>query len=175
MFKDLSWRFFLIEGIIQLVLGVLLLVSTDITIFLLVELIGIYWLIRGIIMIIRIFTNEEKSKGLAFFGGILGIIAGILVLRYPLFSSFVIMEFLVAFIAVVGIIQGCVSICKGVKDKSFGGIFLGIVLWIVCLLILFNPLSSVMALPIVVGIIWILSGLVLTMVSLYARKLVAAG
>lgn len=164
------WWIFLLEGLIQLTVGLLLLISTDITTLVLVQLIGIYWLIRGFIMIIQIFIRKERDWGLLLLGGLLGIIAGILVLRYPIFSTFMLLEFLVIFIAITGIIQGTISVVRGSMNKSFGEVLLGIALWIVCILLFVNPLSSVMALPVVIGIFWVFTGMVLTAMSFYLRK-----
>jgi uncharacterized membrane protein HdeD (DUF308 family) len=165
-----NWWILLLEGAVQLILGLLLLFSTDITIFILIQLIGIYWLIRGLIMIIQIFIGKEKDWGWLLLGGLLGIIAGIVVLRYPIFSSFILLEFLVVLIAFVGIVQGTIAIIRGLKVESFWEVILGITLWIVCLFLLFNPLSSVLTLPIVIGILWVLNGAVLTLMSFYLRK-----
>ncbi|MCL4416651.1 MAG: DUF308 domain-containing protein [Patescibacteria group bacterium] len=168
--KSSDWWIFLLEGVFQLILGLLLLFSTDITVFLLVQLLGVYWLIRGIIMIIRVLIGKERNWGWVMLGGILGIVSGIIVLRYPIFSSFIILEFLVVLIAFVGIIQGTISLVSGFRGGSFGEVLLGAVLWIICLLLLFNPLSSIIALPVVIGILWIVSGAILTTMSFYLRK-----
>jgi len=168
--KTSYWWTFLLEGLVQLTIGLLLLVSTDITIFLLVQLMGLYWLIRGMIMIIQIFLRKEKDWGLLLFGGVLGIFSGILVLRYPIFSTFILLEFLVVFIAITGIIQGTISVVRGSISKSFGEVLLGIALWVACILLFVNPLSSVMALSVVIGIFWVFTGMVLTAVSFYIRK-----
>ncbi|MCL5432903.1 MAG: DUF308 domain-containing protein [Patescibacteria group bacterium] len=168
--KSSEWWIFFLEGVFQLILGLLLLFSTDITVFLLVQLLGIYWLIRGIIMIIRVLIGKERNWGWVMLGGILGIAAGIIVLRYPIFSSFILLEFLVVLIAFVGIIQGTISLVGGFKNSSFGEVILGAVLWIICLFLLFNPLSSVIALPVVIGILWLVSGAILTTMSFYLRK-----
>lgn len=121
-------------------------------------------------MIIQIFIRKERDWGLLLLGGLLGIIAGILVLRYPIFSTFMLLEFLVIFIAITGIIQGTISVVRGSMNKSFGEVLLGIALWIVCILLFVNPLSSVMALPVVIGIFWVFTGMVLTAMSFYLRK-----
>lgn len=164
------WWVIFLEGIIQLALGLLLLFSTDLTVFLLIQLLGIYWLIRGIIMIMLMFINKERNRVWLLLSGILGIIAGILVLRYPIFSSFLLLEFLVLLIAFVGLVQGTISFALGIIEESLGQLILGVVLWIVCMLLFFNPVSSVMALPIAIGIIWTIGGAVLTVTSLSSRK-----
>lgn len=160
----------MIEGLTQLTIGLLLLVSTDITTFLLVQIMGLYWLIRGIIMIIQIFLRKERDWGLLLFGGLLGILSGILVLRYPIFSTFILLEFLVVFIAITGIIQGTISIVRGSISKSFGEVLLGIALCVVCIFLFINPLSSVMTLPVIIGIFWVFTGMGLTAMSFYMRK-----
>lgn len=121
-------------------------------------------------MIIRVLIGKERNWGWVMLGGILGIAAGIIVLRYPIFSSFILLEFLVVLIAFVGIIQGTISLVGGFKNSSFGEVILGAVLWIICLFLLFNPLSSVIALPVVIGILWLVSGAILTTMSFYLRK-----
>src|SRR3990167_10010619 len=137
--KSSYWWILLIEGLLQLVLGVLLLVSTDISVFLLIQLLGLYWLIRGIIMIFQAFIIHGKDFGMMILGGILGIVSGFVVLRYPLFSGFIMLEFLVLIIAFVGMVQGTISIVRGLQD-SLGELILGIILWIIALFLIFNPL-----------------------------------
>jgi len=164
------WWVLFLEGLFQLVLGSLLLVSTDITMLVLVEFLGIYWLIRGVIMIVLMFVGKYKDRMLLLFGGLLGIIAGIVVLRYPLFSTFLMLETLVVFIAIIGLVQGAISIVKGSLSGGFGDVLLGIILCIVGFLLLFNPFSAVLALPVAIGILWVIGGTVLLATSLYARK-----
>lgn len=164
------WWMLLLEGLLQLILGLLLLVSTDMTVFILIQILGIYWLIRGLIMIVQMFAEREKNRGWLLLGGILGIMSGIIVLRYPVFSSFILLDFLVILIAFVGIVQGTVSIINGAKTDNIWQILLGIVIWIICLALFFNPLSSVAALPIVIGILWVLDGTIMTVMSFFLRR-----
>lgn len=168
--KSSNWWVLFLEGIIQFVLGLLLLFSTDITFFTLVEILGIYWLIRGIVMIVRVCIGREKNWSWTLAGGVLGVIAGILVFRYPLFSGFVLMEFLVLFVAIVGLIQGTISLVEGFSRKSFGEVILGVILWIVCLFLFSNPFSSALAVPIVIGILWVFGGAVLTVTAVAMKK-----
>lgn len=163
------WWIFLLEGIIQLVLGFLLLLSPDVTVLLLVEFLGIYWLIRGIIMIIRVLVTKERNKGWMLLGGIIGIIAGIIVLRYPLFSAFLVLETMLLLVAFVGLIQGTISIVQGIGLKSAGEVILGVILCLICLVLLFNPISALVALPVVIGILWIIGGTALTVMALTTR------
>lgn len=167
--KTAYW-WLLLEGITQLILGLLLLFSTDITVFLLLQLLGIYWLIRGFILIIQAFSTKEAGKGWLLFGGILGILSGIVVLRYPIFSGILLLEFLVILIAFVGMVQGIIALVMGVKKKSFGEVLLGIVLCTVCLLIFANPTGSLLALLFVIGMIWVLTGTALIITALSIRK-----
>lgn len=168
--KTSYWWILLFEGVLQLILGLLLLFSTDVTILVLVEILGIYWLIRGIIMIFQIFIGNGKNWGWTLLGGLLGILAGIVVLRYPLFSTFIVLEFLVILIALVGLVQGTISIVNGLRGEGFWQVLLGAVIWIICLFLLFNPLGSAAALPLVIGIFWVVDGIALTIMSFYLRR-----
>jgi len=168
--KTSYWWIFLLEGLTQLIIGFLLLVSTDITTFLLIQLMGMYWLIRGLIMVIQIFLRKEKDWGLLLFGGVLGIISGILVLRYPIFSTFILLESLTIIIAITGIMQGTISVVRGSMSKNFGEILLGIALLVACIFLFVNPLSAVMTLPVIIGIFWVFTGMLLTVLSFYLRK-----
>lgn len=163
------WWVYLLEGVIQLVLGFLLLVSPDVTTLVLVQFLGIYWLLRGIILVIRVFVTKDRNKGWMLLGALLGIVAGILVLRYPIFATFILLDVLLVLIALVGMVQGTISIVQGFAFKMTGEVVLGIVLWLICLFLFMNPLSSVLALPVVIGVLWIIGGTALTVMSLSSK------
>ena len=86
--EDFPWWLVLIQGIAALILGLLLVTSPGMTTVILIQLLGIYWLIDGIFSIVRIFTKSTNIHwGWLLFRGILGIIAGLLVIQNPLWST----------------------------------------------------------------------------------------
>lgn len=97
--RTTPWWLVLINGIAALILGILLITNTGATIFILVQFLGIYWLISGIFSIIAIFV-DSSSWGWKLFSGILGIIAGILVLNHSLWSALLVPTVLVIIIGI---------------------------------------------------------------------------
>jgi uncharacterized membrane protein HdeD (DUF308 family) len=77
------WWLVLLEGIAAIILGLLLLTAPQATLLVLVQLLGIYWLVKGIFQIISIFIDSSRW-GWKLFAGILGIVAGIIILGHPL-------------------------------------------------------------------------------------------
>ena len=77
------WWFFLLEGIAGIILGILLLTDPGATILVLVTFLGFYWLIMGILALVRMFIDRSVPWFWELLIGIIGILAGILVLRHP--------------------------------------------------------------------------------------------
>src|SRR5512138_3266933 len=80
------WWIVLLGGIVALVFGVVLVIWPEATLMLLVTLVGIYWLVAGILAILDAFSARE-GRGWKVFSGFLGILAGIVVLAYPYYSA----------------------------------------------------------------------------------------
>jgi uncharacterized membrane protein HdeD (DUF308 family) len=54
------WWLVLLEGIAAIILGILLLTAPQATLFVLVQLLGIYWLVKGIFQIANIFIDSSR-------------------------------------------------------------------------------------------------------------------
>ncbi|MBI4673502.1 MAG: DUF308 domain-containing protein [Chloroflexi bacterium] len=80
------WWLFLIEGISSIVLGLLLLTNPAVTVLVLVQFLGIWWLVSGILDIVGIFM-DKTAWGWKLFSGIIGILAGIVILQHPILST----------------------------------------------------------------------------------------
>jgi uncharacterized membrane protein HdeD (DUF308 family) len=97
-----------LEGIAAIIIGLLLLTSPAMTAIVLVQLLGIYWLIAGIFQIVAIFM-DSSMWGWKLFSGVLGIIAGILILRHPLWSALLVPATLVILLGLLGITIGIIK------------------------------------------------------------------
>lgn len=73
------WWLILIQGIAALILGAYLIMVPAKTVVVLVQFLGWYWLFSGIFSLISLFMNRE-SWGWTLFSGILGILAGSMVI-----------------------------------------------------------------------------------------------
>jgi hypothetical protein len=76
------WWLVLLEGIFAAVFGFFVLMAPGATLFILVQFFGFYLLIAGILRIVSIFT-ESSMWGLKLLVGIVGILAGVLVIDHP--------------------------------------------------------------------------------------------
>ena len=79
------WWLVLIQGIITLILGIFLLYYPYGTLLVLVTFLGAYWFVSGLFGLISLFVDRTNAGWKILFG-ILGIIAGIAILTYPLYS-----------------------------------------------------------------------------------------
>lgn len=152
------WWVVLLEGVVAIILGLFLLYSPAVTTIFLVQILGIFWLAGGILSVLGAFivSGNRLWKLLA---GILSIIAGIVILIYPIYSPFVILTLFVIFIGVWAIITGAVKLIGGLKGEGWGTGILGILTIILGLLLLTNTLAGAMALPWVFGFFLIIGGI----------------
>lgn len=162
------WWLVLIQGIALVILGLLLLVSPGMTTLILIQFVGIYWLISGIFQIVSIFL-DKSDWGWKLVGGILGIIAGIIVMQHPLWSPLVIGATLIIILGVEGLIMGGIGIYQGFKGAGWGATILGIISLLFGLLFLFNVGGFTLALPWTIGILALIGG-VLAIVAAFRLK-----
>src|SRR5207244_13628519 len=107
------WWIVLVEGIFALIFGIFLITAPGSTSVFLVTVLGFYWLIRGIFSIIEIFIpNTGIHWGWLLFMGILGIAAGVVVLRNLVYASVVVATFVVVFLAVDGLIMAIMGLIR---------------------------------------------------------------
>jgi uncharacterized membrane protein HdeD (DUF308 family) len=152
------WWVVLLEGIIAIITGLFLLYQPVVTTILLIQILGIFWLAGGIVSVIGalIFPENLWWKLLS---GILSIIAGVVILTYPAYSSFVVLAFLVIFIGAWVIITGAVRLAWALKGGGWGTGILGILTIILGLLLLTNSLAGVLVLPWIFGFFLVIGGI----------------
>src|SRR5918997_6808141 len=80
------WWLVLLEGVFAAIFGILLLIAPGATLIFLVQVLGVYLFIEGILRLVSIFL-DSSLWGLKLGIGILGIFAGIVVLNHPLLSA----------------------------------------------------------------------------------------
>jgi uncharacterized membrane protein HdeD (DUF308 family) len=152
------WWLVLIQGLITLILGIFLLYYPYGTLLVLVTFLGAYWFISGLFGLISLIVDRTNAGWKILFG-ILGIIAGIAILTYPLYSTFVVPYIFIIFVGVWGLIMGFMGIFAAFKGGGWGAGIIGILLIIFGCLILANPVISVLMLPFVLGVVGIIGGI----------------
>jgi uncharacterized membrane protein HdeD (DUF308 family) len=156
--KLTPWWLVLINGIAALILGILLITSTGSTVLILVQFLGIYWLVSGIFQIVGLFI-DSTAWGWKLFAGILGILAGIVILNHPLISPLVVGGTIVIIMGVQGIIFGIVGLVAAFQGGGWGAGIMGVLSVIFGIVLLANPLLGAAALPWVLGIFGIVGGI----------------
>jgi uncharacterized membrane protein HdeD (DUF308 family)/predicted flap endonuclease-1-like 5' DNA nuclease len=154
----LPWWVVLLEGIAAIIIGIMLLVSPGMTTLIVIQVLGIYWLITGIFQIVAIFIDSSQW-GWKLFAGILGIVAGLIILRHPLWSALLVPATLVIMLGIWGIIIGIVNLIQAFQGGGWGIGILGVLSIIIGILLLGNVWIAAFSLPVVVGLFAIVGGI----------------
>lgn len=97
---------FALLGVLSLIIGLYALRHVLITVLALVLLLGIFWIVSGTVELFTALSHREmEGRGWAIASGILGILAGIVVLVYPAPSLLVLALVLGIWLLVFGIME----------------------------------------------------------------------
>ena len=167
--RRVPWWVILIEGIALIVLGLLWLANPGATTVVFVFMLGMYWLIAGLLKIVSIFL-DHSMWGWKLFAGIIGIIAGILIIQAPLWSSFIVGATLIIILGIQGLIFGAIGIYQAFKGAGWGTGILGAVSMIFGLYLLLNIGKATFVLPWVLGILSLVGGIVVIVMAFRQRS-----
>lgn len=151
------WWLILIEGIALIILGLLWLANPASTTVVFVWVLGLYWLVAGIFKIVSIFL-DHSMWGWKLFAGILGVIAGLIILQHPLWSSVVVGATLIIILGIQGLVFGAIGVFQAFKGAGWGTGILGAISAIFGLYLLLNVGQSTFVLPWVLGILSLIGG-----------------
>ncbi len=147
------WWLFLLQGIAGILLGLMLVTAPGMTLVALVTFLGFYWLITGVLSLVQVFVDRSSPWIWSLLSGVLGIAAGVLVLRHPLLAAVTVPTFIVIVLGVEALIMGGVSIVAGIKGGGIASFLLGIVNILIGFLLLGSPMTAALAVPFVFGVI----------------------
>ena len=167
------WWLVLLEGIFATIFGILLLIAPGATLFFLVQVLGFYLLIGGILRIVSIFLGSSLW-GLKLVIGIIGIIAGIAVLNHPLWSAIAVPTSFVYIVGFLAIFEGICSLIQAFQGGGWGAGILGVLTIIFGLILVLNPLIGLLALPFVLGGVMLVGGIAAIVASFRLRSSPAA-
>ena len=152
------WWLVLLQGIFAIILGLLLLSAPGMTTLVLIQFLGIYFLIAGVFNLVGIFLDHEMW-GWKLFIGILGILAGLLVIQHPLWSGVLIPTTLVFILGLLGLFLGIAGLISAFQGRGWGAGILGGLSLLIGLALLGSPLLGAVALPIVIGLLALVGGI----------------
>jgi uncharacterized membrane protein HdeD (DUF308 family) len=155
------WWVFLLQGIAAIILGLLMLTAPGATLLLLVTMLGIYWLVMGVLAFVRVFVDHSVPWFWSLLIAIVGVVAGLAVLKHPLVAALAVPASLVIIIGVLGVVIGVLDIIGGFTGGGIGSFVLGVISVLIGMLLLNSPVSAGLALPILFGILLLIEGVVL--------------
>jgi uncharacterized membrane protein HdeD (DUF308 family) len=100
---------------------------------------------------------------------VVGILAGLFVLRHPLFAALTVPTVLVIILGVQGLVMGAFEIIGGLKGGGIGSFALGAINALVGLLLLSSPIAAAFAVPTVFGVLLLIQGVGLIILAFSVR------
>ena len=135
--RQYPWWLLMLGGILNIIVGILLLTNPLKTTLALVWVLGFYWLIQGIFVLVGMFI-DHSAWGWKLFMGILGILAGIVVMRHPVASAVTIPAILILLLGIQGLVVGVVSLVMAFMGGGWAAGILGAISIIFGLLLVLN-------------------------------------
>ncbi len=122
------WWLTLISGILAFLVGTILMwAPTNARIDtwqLLINLLGIYWLVAGVLELVHMFT-DHTNWGWKLFSGILSILAGAYIVMYPMAAAVYLPSIFALVLGLWGVFYGIVVLFIGIKGAGWGAAILG--------------------------------------------------
>jgi uncharacterized membrane protein HdeD (DUF308 family) len=162
------WWLVLLEGIAGLLIGILLLTQTGVTLFAMIVFVGVYWFVTGILDLVMLFV-DRRQWGWKLFSGIIGIIAGLLVIRHPLWATVLIPTTLVWILGFAGIVIGLIAFVRAFMGGGWASAILGVLSLLLGGILLFNTVVSTVVLVYAVAI-WAIVGGIFAIVGAFMLR-----
>ena len=167
--KSSIWWIFLLQGFAGIILGLMLVTQPGATIVALTTFLGFYWLVTGLLGLVQVFVDRATPWIWSLLTGIVGILAGLFVLRHPLLAAFTVPTVIVIILGVQGLIMGVFQIIGGLKGGGLGSFALGVINGLVGLLLLGSPIAAAFAVPVVFGVLLLIQGVGLIILAFRVR------
>ena len=163
------WWVFLLEGIAAVIFGGLLLTDPAATLLALAVFLGFYLLFVGVLELVRVFVDRSQPWIWSLVVGILGILAGIIVLNHPVLTAVALPTTVVIYLGVVSLVMGVAGIIGGFSGGGIGSFILGIISLFIGVLLLGSPVTTAFAVPFVFGILLLIEGVALIVFALRVK------
>jgi len=155
-----SWRATLLIGVATLVLGIIVAFHPSGSLGVIAVLLGILFIISGIVHLVRVFDRSEEHRGWLGAVGLLLIVLGVVLIRHIDLTTAIIG----LFIGIAWIVQGLVWLLSGLSARTVRGhgwwIFFGAVSLVAGVVVAASPVSSVTVLAALVGVWFAIMGVV---------------
>jgi uncharacterized membrane protein HdeD (DUF308 family) len=156
--KSDIWWVFLLQGFAGIIIGLMLITEPGATLVALTTVLGFCWLITGVLALVQVFVDRATPWIWSLLAGLVGILAGLFVLRHPLVAALTVPTVLVIILGIQGLVIGAVQIIGGFKGGGIGPFILGAINVLVGVLLLGSPLAAALAVPLVFGVLLLIQG-----------------
>jgi uncharacterized membrane protein HdeD (DUF308 family) len=153
----IPWWLVLLEGLTALIIGIFLFARPVGTTIFLVQVLGWYWLITGVLSLVSLFMDRTDQIW-KLVGGILGIIVGILVIEQPLVSAILVPATFILVIGIMGICYGFISLFWALKT-GWAAAIMGLLSIIFGLLLIGAPWVGIEMLVLVLAVLGVVGGI----------------
>ncbi|MFI9150709.1 HdeD family acid-resistance protein [Streptomyces sp. NPDC053367] len=153
-----AWQVVLLTGVASLVLGVLVLVWPDATLFAVGVLFGVYLVISGVFQLVAAFGTHRTTalRVLAFISGVVSILLGLFCFRGPMQSILL----LALWIGIGWLVRGITQTLAAASDGSMPArgwqILLGGLTFLGGIVLIVSPFESVAVLTLLGGV-WLVA------------------
>jgi uncharacterized membrane protein HdeD (DUF308 family) len=167
--KSDIWWVFLLQGFAGIIIGLMLITEPGATMVALTTVLGFYWLITGVLALVQVFVDRATPWVWSLLAGLVGILAGLFVLRHPLVAALTVPTVLVIILGIQGLVIGAVQIIGGFKGGGIGPFILGAINVLVGVLLLGSPVAAALAVPLVFGVLLLIQGAGLMILAFRVR------
>jgi uncharacterized membrane protein HdeD (DUF308 family) len=167
--KSDIWWVFLLQGFAAIIIGLMLITEPGATMVALTTVLGFYWLIIGVLALVQVFVDRATPWVWSLLAGLVGILAGLFVLRHPLVAALTVPTVLVIILGIQGLVIGAVQIIGGFKGGGIGPFILGAINVLVGILLLGSPVAAALAVPLVFGVLLLIQGAGLMILAFRVR------
>ena len=166
-----TWPVAMSVGVVTTVVGVMVVAWPDSTLKVLSILFGIQLLLFGLFRLISAFSSDTAAPGLVGFIGVIGMMAGVVVIRNPLETVAV----LATVLGLVWVVGGSIELISSIADSSMrdrGLVAFGAVVTIIAgVVILAWPAPTLTVIAWIAGIYLIVFGLMICYTAFRLRGL----
>jgi uncharacterized membrane protein HdeD (DUF308 family) len=114
-----DWGWWLFEGILDIIFGVIILAYPVMSIAIFILFIGVWAIFMGAAQIISFFTLDGSGRGLFLFSGVISVIFGILLILNPILGAVSLTMLIGAFVLLYGIMAVILSFkIKGMRVQT---------------------------------------------------------
>jgi len=171
------WKLLMSRGITLIIAGLVLLLFPQATLTVLIIILGIFWLVDGILTTVKSIRGRkiDKAWGWGIFTGVLGIIAGLVVLSHPLTSTILTTSFLIWFLGISAVIYGISGLVTGIRLRKeskgeWSMILGGIISVIFGIILMVSPFVSALVIIKTMGLVALIGGISVCIVAFRIKK-----